>query len=186
MKIHFINIRNLTKKIDVLLLLVTLFACVNLLNFTSCSGCPYSFSGASVPPHLRTIAIPFAEDRSGTGEAELRELFTQKLTQKFIDDNNLQVIDRTNADAVLECIITAINDAPAVVTAGENVQTRRLTINVQVIYKDLVLKKTVFDKQFSNYGDYSADGGLEGRKQGLTIAVEKITDDILLDTVSGW
>ena len=186
MKNYFIYIRNLNFKVDVLLMAVTLFASINLLNFTSCSGCPYSFTGASVPPHLKTIAIPFAEDRSGTGEADLRELFTQKLTQKFIDDNNLQVLDRTNADALLECIITAINDVPAVVTAGENVQTRRLTISVQVVYKDLVLKKTIYDKQFSNFGDYLADGGLEGRKEGLILAIEKITDDILLDTVSGW
>jgi len=179
-------IRNSEIRLTVLTVITTLFAVLNLVNFAGCSGCPYSFTGASVPPHLKTIAIPFADDRSGTGEGELRELFTQKLTQKFIDDNSFQVIDRSNADAILECIITSINDVPAVVTVGENVETRRLTVNVQVIYKDLVLKKTVYDKQFSDYGDYAADGGLDGRYQGLTIAIDKITDNILLDTVSGW
>ena len=67
----------------VLLFLIGIFS-----NFAGCFGCPYSFSGASVPPHLKTIAIPFAEDRSGSGEPGLRELLTEKLTQKFIDDNN--------------------------------------------------------------------------------------------------
>lgn len=32
------------------------------------AGCAYSFTGSSVPNHLKTIAIPFAIDRSGSGK----------------------------------------------------------------------------------------------------------------------
>jgi len=153
-------------------------------NFAGCFGCPYSFSGASVPPHLKSIAIPFAEDRSGSGEPRMRELLTEKLTQKFIDDNNLQIEDKGRADAVLECVIVSISDVPAIVSAGENVASRRITVAVQVTFKDLVKRKTVYEKQFSNYGDYS--GGISERNSGIEKAINKISDDILLDTVSGW
>jgi hypothetical protein len=154
--------------------------------FVGCVGCPYSFSGASVPPHLSTIAIPFTEDKSGAGESGLRESFTQKLTQKFIDDNNLKIADRNSANALLESVITLISDAPAVVATGENVTTRRISMTVQVSYKDLVMKKTVYDKQFNNYGDYSVADGKSGRDAAVLVAIDKITDDILLETVSGW
>ena len=157
-----------------------------MLIFVGCTGCPYSFSGASVPPHLKTVAIPFTEDKSGTGEPGLTDAFTQKLTQKFIDDNNLKIADRASADAVIESAIVSLTDAPAIVTSGENVTSRRVTISVQVSYKDLVKKKTVFEKQFSNYGDYPPDLGRTGRDAAIKIAIDKITDDILLDTVSGW
>lgn len=166
---------------------ITLIISYALVNFISCFGCPYSFTGASVPPYLHTIAIPYADDRSGSGEAGLRDLLNQKLTQKFNDDNNLKITDRSNADAVLECIITGLNDAPAVVTGGSNatVSTRRITITVQAIYKDLVKRKTVYDKQFSNYGDYSTDN-VDNRNTAIATAIDKISDDILLETVSGW
>ncbi len=154
--------------------------------FTGCVGCPYSFSGASVPPHISTVAIPFTEDKSGAGEAGLREAFSNKLTQKFIDDNNLKIADKNSANALLETAITSVTDAPAVVTSGENVTTRRVMLVVQVSYKDLVKKKTFYEKQFNNYGDYSVADGKTGRDAAITDAIDKITDDILLETVSGW
>jgi len=167
-------------------LTILLFGSGILVNFNGCFGCPYSFTGASVPPHLKTIAIPFADDRSGFGEPGLREMLTDKLTQKFIEDNNLSISERINADALLECVITGINDAPAVVTSGESVASRRISINVQVTYKDLIKRITIYEKQFSNYGDYSSSGGITERTKGIEAALEKISEDILLDTVSGW
>ena len=148
--------------------------------------CIYSFTGAAVPPHLKTIAVPVADDRSGAGEPGLRELLTNQLTQKLIDDNTFNVTERTNADAVLECTITSLSDAPSVVTAGENVTSRRITISVRVVYRDMVQKKTIYDKSFSNYGDYPAGGSIEDRQKAIETAIDLITEDIVLDTVSGW
>lgn len=175
---NFIKSRSLLKS------LILLFIIGILSNFAGCFGCPYSFSGASVPPHLKSVAIPFAEDRSGSAEPRLRELLTEKLTQKFIDDNNLQIAEKSSADALLDCVIVSLSDVPAIVAAGENVASRRITITVQVTFKDLVQRRTVFEKQFSNYGDYL--GGISERNLGIEEAINKISDDILLDTVSGW
>ena len=116
-----------------------LFIFYSIVNFTSCGV--YSFSGASVPSHLKSISIPIAEDRSGSGEPGLRELLTNQLIQKFIDDNSLQVSERGKANANLECTITGFADIPNIVAAGENITSRRLTINVKVIYNDNVNKK---------------------------------------------
>lgn len=165
-------------------IIIFLFIFLSVVNFTGC--CVYSFTGASVPQHLKTIAIPTAEDRSGSGEPGLKELLTQQLTQKFINDNTLQVTEKVNADAQLDCIILPLSDAPAVVSAGENVQVRRITINVQVTYKDLVKRKTIFDKKFTNFGDYPSGGTISQRKDAIQTAIDLITEDILLDTVSGW
>ncbi len=164
--------------------IILLFMIYAVTNFTGC--CAYSFTGASVPAHLKTIAIPPAIDRSGSGEAGLGEMLTSKLTQAFVSDNTLQVAPRSSADAVLDCTITSLNDAPNVVAAGEQVKSRRVTISVHVVYKDLVKRKTIFDKSFSDYGDYPAEGGLSGRKSAIESALDKISQDILLDTVSGW
>lgn len=162
-----------------------LFIMLLIFNFAGCFGC-YSFTGASIPPHLKTIAIPYAEDRSGQGEPGIRELFTDKLTQKFISDNSLQITDRNSADAILECAIVSVSDAPAVVTQGETVPLRRITVGVRVVYKDLVKRITVFEKSFSNFSDYSPSGGSLERSLSIENAIDKITEDILLDTVSGW
>ncbi|HSD62656.1 MAG TPA: LPS assembly lipoprotein LptE [Ignavibacteriaceae bacterium] len=165
-------------------IIIFLFIFLTVINFTGC--CVYSFTGASVPQHLKTIAIPIAEDRSGSGEPGLKELLTQQLIQKFINDNTLQVTEKVNADAQLDCVILPLSDAPAVVSAGENVEVRRITINVQVTYKDLVKRKTIFDKKFTNFGDYPSGGNFNQRNEAIQTAIDLITEDILLDTVSGW
>ena len=149
-------------------------------------GCLYSFKGGSVPPHLKTISIPLFDDQSGQGEPGLRETFTNKLIDSFRQDNSLQLADRAHADALLEGIIQSISTTPLVVTTGETLAKQRLTITVKVTYEDMKMKKTIYDKQFSDYGDYDASGGVSQRQAAISAALDKLTQEILNDTVSGW
>ena len=154
---------------------------------TSVGGCAYSFTGASVPPHLKTVAIPLVDDQSGFGEAGLREYFTNQLTTLFINDNSLEVADRTRADAILEGTITGVQDAPAVIQPGEQVAKRRITMTARYAFQDMKLRKKVWEKTFSEWGDYDSGGsGASQRQSGEQEAIRKLTEDILLETVSGW
>lgn len=150
------------------------------------SGCFYSFSGASVPPHLKTITIPIVDDQSGYGDPTLRELFTNELVQRFRSDNTLEMADATNADASLRGVIVSVKEAPVVVAPGEQVAQRRLTVVVRMTFQDLKLRKTVWEKDFSNWGNFPSGGGATQRNEGLKEAVRKLTEDILNETVSGW
>src|SRR3972149_619613 len=114
---------------------VILIPLVIFLWLPGCAGCPYSFTGASVPPHLQTIAIPIVEDQSGYGDPTLRNSFSQKLAERFINDNTLQTSERNSADAVLEGVITSVKDAPVVVEAGEQVARRRITVTVRMTFQ---------------------------------------------------
>lgn len=150
------------------------------------AGCAYSFTGASVPPHLKTVAIPLVDDQSGLGEPGLREKFTTELTQLFTADNSLEVADRGTSDSILEGAILSVSDAPAVVTQGEQVTRRRVTITARFAFQDMKQRKKLWDKNFSNWGDYDSGGGLSQRQAGLQEALRKIAEDVLLETVSGW
>lgn len=153
--------------------------------FFSVVGC-YTFTGSSVPSHLRTIAIPLFDDQSGSGEPNLREQVTNKLIEKFRQDNSLEIAEKTLADAVLEGTIVTASTKPQVVGAGETVAKNRFTLEVNVTYQDMKLKKKIYEKRFSQIGDYDISAGQEGRQAGIEAAIEKLADDILLQTVSGW
>ncbi|MBI4534704.1 MAG: LptE family protein [Ignavibacteriae bacterium] len=159
---------------------------VALASVVSLLGCAYSFTGASVPSHLRSIAIPLVDDQSGFGEAGLRERFTTELTNLFINDNSLEVADRGTADSILEGVITGVSDAPAVVGQGETVTKRQITVAVRYTFQDMKVRKKVWEKTFSHWGQYESGGGLSQRDAGVQEAIRKITEDILLETVSGW
>lgn len=161
--------------------LFVLFALANLIS------CSYSFSGASVPSHLKTINILIFADRSGSSEFNLGDRLTKQLIQRFVNDNTLQVSDKANSNSILDGTVTSFTDAPLVVSGGENVTKRRVTLTVRVIFKDSVKKTTVFEKNFSYFGDYPVLGDITTvRKQAIDLAIEKIAEDILLGVVSNW
>jgi hypothetical protein len=167
-----------------LLLLPVALACFVFL--VQVPGCAYSFTGASVPPHLKTITIPLVDDQSGFGEAGLREDFTRELTSQFINDNSIRVADRSTADAMLTGSIVSVNDAPSMVQQGEQVSQRRITMSVKFAFQDMKLRRKIWEKSFSNWGDYESGGGLSQRQSGLKEAIRKLSEDVLLETVSGW
>jgi hypothetical protein len=53
-------------------------------------------------------------------------------------------------------------------------------------YEDLKLRKTVWQKDFSNWGDYESGAGLTQRDTGIKEAIRKLCEDILIQTVSNW
>jgi len=150
------------------------------------SGCRYSFTGGSVPPHLKTIAIPIVQDQSGFGDPTLRDAFTQQLVQRFTNDGSLTLADRTNADSILETVVTGVQESATVVQPGEQVSQRRMTVSVQVTFVDLKLRKTLWEKGFSQWGDFSSGATATQRTEGIQEAIRKLTEDILLETVAGW
>ena len=164
------------------LVIVSLFIVPSVIS----SGCTYSFRGGSVPAGLKTIAIPLVDDRSGYGDPTLRDELTQQLVSRFTSDNTLQIADRNTADSMLEVAVTDVKDAPSVVQAGEAVATRRITITVHVTFEDLKQRKKIWDKDFSNWGDYSTGGSLTNRNEGLDAAIKNISEDILNETVAAW
>ena len=159
---------------------------VMIISLVGWAGCAYSFTGSSVPPHLKTIAIPLFDDQSGFGEPNLRENFTNKLISLFQQDNSLEISERTHADCILEGAIVAVRDDPAVVAGGEAVTKRRMTITVKASFQDMQLKKKVWEKELSNWGDYEITSGPAQRQSGIDEAIRKLAEDILIETVSGW
>lgn len=174
---------------EAILVLSISFCLINL------SACSYSFTGASVPQHLKTISIPLFIDRSGSGEFDLSEKLTNELTKKFIDDNTLTVGDKLKSDATIEGTVVTLTDGPAVLSGGatdtgrEKITARRITIIVKAVYRDLVKRQTIFERNFSNYGDYTIDDNADItvlRRKAIDTAIDRITEDILLGVVSNW
>lgn len=150
-------------------------------------SCSYSFTGASVASHLKTISIPIIKDKSGSSEPNLENNLTNELVQKFIDDNTLSIADKAKADALLECTVISLPDSPEAVSGlKEKATLRRISMSIKVIYKDLVKKKTIFERTVSEYSTYDTQNFVESRNAALLAVIDKITEDILLAVVSNW
>lgn len=149
------------------------------------SSC-YSFSGASLPAHLKTIGIPLATDNSGFGRSEIRQSVTDQLTQKFTREGSLQVRDKSISDAILDVTVTKVTDDPVSVRAGDELTTKRVTIVVDATYRDVKMQKLVWERNFQQFADYPVSQSLQGFNDALLRAIDRLTDDLMLGVISNW
>lgn len=147
----------------------------------------YGFRGNNPPKGINTVAVPTFQDVSGFSDPTLAERLTQRLKQKIISDNTFRIADKNISDAVLYSTITNVRDEAIVISSGEVVQKRKISVTVKVDFEDLKKQKKIWEKSFENYGEYNSSNtsGSE-RSDGLDRAVEKISEDILIDLTSNW
>lgn len=147
-------------------------------------GSCYSFTGASIPPHLNRIYIPNFQDKSGAGISNLKEDLTQLITNKIITQSSLELATSQNADCVLEGNIKSYSNQPFLIS-GTASNTKRISIRVEVSYRDLVKKQTIWTHEFDNWGEY-LDGTSDAEANAVKEAITKISDDIFSKVVSSW
>lgn len=139
----------------------------------------YSFSGSSAS-HLKTVAVPVFEDR--TAEFGIKERLTNLIIDAFTRDNTLKIADRRAADSILLGTLQRVEERAGVYSEDETVQEIRVYLTVQIKYEDLKKRKTVWEAQITQFGDYRPPN----RQEAIDEALTKIANEVLNKTVSGW
>lgn len=150
------------------------------------AGCTYSFRGASLPPGVQSVAVQVFDDKSGFGDPDLRMNLTNELTQKLVADNTLRVTNMSSADAAIIGVVNSVVNQPSAVQGNQQVSKWRVTINASIKFENLKTKKTIWTKDFSDWGEYDPSTGASLRSSGLSQAEGNLADDILLAIVTNW
>jgi len=147
-------------------------------------GC-YSFTGGSVPTHLKTINIQNVNDVSGFGNPEYKDLLFHNLLNNFQRDNSLKLVE-FGGDCKLIVIISSINEAAISINPGELETERKITVVCDVEFFDAINQKQIFKRNFNNYDVYAVRDGQQGRDLAIKKIITRLGEDILLAVVSGW
>ena len=110
--------------------------------------------------------------------------------QRFVRDNHLRIVDEKSANAVLRGRVTQYKNAVFGFSGSAQANEYRVTIGVQVTFKDLVKNRELWSDQVVKSANYyvqdvpgqTAKTDVDGRKE----AIEKIADEILSRSVEGW
>lgn len=139
----------------------------------------YSFSGSTLPSHIKTVAVPLLDNK--TAEFGIDQQLTDALITAITQDNSLKIADNRTADSILRGTIVTISETAGAYDKNENASGFRVTITVTVSYEDIKKKKTLWEENLSQWGSYEED-----RNIGIEEAIDKLTTEILNRTVSGW
>lgn len=153
----------------------------------SLSGCKvYSFTGANIPPDIKTVQVDLFQNRAGNGPASISQTFTDRLKFKMQTEANLRQVSG-DGDLVFSGSITGYvftSDAPV---AGATSGLNKLTITVQVHYVNAKDPKDTWDQSFSRYAQYSASEELLSVQDRLITDINnQLVDDIFQKALVKW
>ena len=151
-------------------------------------GCAfYSFTGATIPGHLNTIAVPLATDRTDGPLPTLDEILTQQVIAQFVNQTRLQLTSsETDADALLDLRIEQYSNNPTAV-GGDQAARNRVSLSVAVRYVDQVNDEELLDRSFSGSEEYDPiELGPAGEEEAARAALDIIAQDIFTAATSDW
>lgn len=162
---------------------------VALVIAVSLAGCTfYGFSGASVPSHLESIAIPIAQDNTTSPFPNLGRDLTNILTDRFTGRTSFSLNNNeTNADAVLRARVQRYSNRPTGVGGDERASTNTVSIRVRTRYYDQVRDSTMVEEDFTGSAEYDpTESGLDGEREAAQLALERVGEDIFTNATSSW
>lgn len=141
------------------------------------AGCGvYSFTGASIEGS--TINIRTLDNKARNVVPTLSPALTSKIRSRILSQTGLSPVNTETADYDISGSITQYNVS---VTGVQNTQTasqNRLTISIQIKFKNRLDEKANFTETFTRFADFAANQTLQSVEGKL---VEEIGDQLAND-----
>jgi S-methylmethionine-dependent homocysteine/selenocysteine methylase len=143
----------------------------------------YSFTG-SIPSHINTVAVPLFDDN--TSFPGVREDLTNKVIDRFIAENVLQVVPESKADLLITGTIMSIQERAAIITTEEDVEQFEVYVNVKVKCTEIKSGKVWWEKTLRRFGTMEGIGNIDARNDAIESALVEITQDVIDNTLANW
>lgn len=151
------------------------------------AGCAhYSTSARAIPSHIRTVAVPLFENV--TVEPGIKEPLTDAVIARFLQDNQLRVVDARDADAMIIGTIIDVREESLTFQQGQDTRETRIWIIASVRFEDVRERKVIWEEpRLSEWGVFQVVTGTDAdRDPGIEQAIDKMAETILNRTIAGW
>jgi len=167
---------------------VTIWLFVLSLSLPGCVH--YSFTGTNVDPAIKSMSIQNFENNSGEGPSFLTSLVSEEFRSYFQRNSNLDLVPNTG-DIEIEGQILAYNFSPASIqndpVNGDIAGANRLTIRLQVRYRNNKDPKQDFEQSFSSYADFPQNQNISQiDERSIRQITERMVQDVFNKTLANW
>lgn len=160
------------------------FSFALVLVLSSCKP-SISLSGATIPIEAKTISVGFFTNNSALGAPSLSQRFTEKLRDVVSQQTNLALV-KSNGDLQFEGYIADYNVMPVAVS-GDQAAQNRLTISVNVVYRNKFEEEKNFERIFTRFADLSSTEQISSKEPELVQEIfRQITEDVFNAAFNNW
>ncbi len=154
------------------------------------AGCGvYSFTGTNIDPAIKTMSVLNFENNSGQGPSNLTQLVSEEFRDYFQRNSNLKLVPQ-NGDLQFEGQILSYNFSPAALQKqGETdvASVNRLTITLQVRYKNNKDPKQDFEQSFPAFRDFPQNQNISQIDDAsIRRIIEQSVMDVFNKSLANW
>lgn len=160
-----------------------LFSFVFTLALAGCGV--YSFTGASIQG--KNINIHVLENRARNIVPSLSPALTSKIRSRILSQTGLSPVNTETADYDLAGTITAYEVTVSGVENTQQATQNRLTITVNIVFKNRLDKKGDFTQAFTRFADFPATQTVQQAEGRLIEEIgNQLADDIFNKAFVNW
>jgi hypothetical protein len=147
------------------------------------AGCIYTFSGSSLPAHIKTVEVPLFENNALV--QGVAERITEVLAQK-VSREKLSIVARNGDSRIVGNVVFYRSSAQDYVGDRNTltIKTYSVEIVVDIVFLDLKNGREIYSGRIASIGNY--DFASETEEDGKTRAIEDITEKILQNSIKSW
>jgi hypothetical protein len=160
-----------------------LFIMIVVLLTQSCGI--YSFSGASIPPDVKTITIKSFVNRTSNSSVTLDRIMTEEVRQKLAVESGLSLATK-NGDYQIAGNILSYAIVPITPTDGTFSTKNRITLVVEVQMINNKDEKGNWTQNFTQYIEYENQNISTIEESLLTQLSKLIAQDVFNKMFSNW
>ncbi len=137
----------------------------------------YTFSGASIDAQVKNIKVDYFVNKAENFKTNLDRDITQKLIDIIIDQTDLSV-NNNNYEIEISGEIISYDISPISISSNDFAKQNRLSIGVNIDFKNYLDEKENYNQKFIRYSDYNSDLNLDEIENEL---VDKVLEEICID-----
>ena len=146
----------------------------------------YSFTGASTPKNAKTVSVNYFTTTTTNLPSSLNYSITEGLKDLLLSQTDLQLVE-LEGDLIFNGNITKYQVNPIAIQANEIAGKNRLTIEVNIKYKNTFNEKQNFESTFSRYRDFNSSENLSDLEDVLIAEIIKeILEDVFNKAFVNW
>jgi hypothetical protein len=160
-----------------------LFSFLSAVVISSCGV--YSFSGASIQG--KTLNMHTLENKAPNVVPSLSSNLTLKIRSRILSQSGLAPVNTETVDYDITGTITTYTISVSGVSSGTAVSQNRLTIGVEIKFKNRLDEKASFTQTFSRFADFPATQSLQAVETQLIEEIgNQLADDIFNKAFVNW
>jgi hypothetical protein len=145
----------------------------------------YSFTGASIAG--KTLNMHVLENRARNVVPTLSPSLTSKIRSRILTQTGLAPVNTDNADYDISGTITAYEVTISGVQNTQTASQNRLTISVNINFKNKLDEKADFTQTFTRFADFPATQTIQSVETTLIEAIgNQLADDIFNKAFVNW